>query len=49
MRAHKTPNQDRGVLSVDTPLALAAPGVRNRFFGVYDIEGMGEFIVVFST
>ena len=30
-------------------LALAAPGVRNGFFGGYDIEGMGEFILVYST
>ena len=32
-----------------TPLELAAPGARNGLFGVYDIEGMGDFIVVCST
>ena len=49
MRAHKTPKQDGGALSVGTPLELAAPGARNGLFDVYDIEGMGDFIVVCST
>ena len=48
-RSHKTPKQGRGVLSVGTPLALVAPGMRIGFFGVYDMEGMGEFISLCST
>ena len=48
-RVLQTPKQDRAALSVGTLLAREAPSVRIGFFGVHDIEGMAELLLVCST